>query len=455
MSRHRRLFPARRRFRARRLFRSGSVEPPPRRPAAPARPLAVVVALAALTLVGTTCTAEREDDPGAQGVTTTAVPGRPATVPAAPTETPPPAPPVPAPALDGLSVELVEMAAVEAPTSMAVRPGDPALYVTEQGGRLRRLVPDRDAYDLVRTPMVDLSDEVTAGGEQGLLGVAFSIDGRRLYLSFTGTDGRQYVDEWTVTDSGSSVRADGDSRRNVITVDDFAPNHNGGQLALGPDGFLWYSMGDGGGAGDPRDTGQDPSDLLGSLLRIDPDGGDPYAVPASNPFVQGGGAPEVFAYGLRNPWRFSFDSATGDLWIADVGQGDVEEIDFLAGAGGLPAGANFGWSELEGDEPFDGGEAPAGAVAPLHTYALGDGRCAVVGGYVYRGAMVPALVGAYLYGDYCDGGVRALAQSGGELVAEASLGVTVPNLSSFGQDQNGEIYALSLDGPIYRIQPAG
>ncbi len=413
-----------------------------------------LTALVALVGLLTACTTERD---GGAGPTSTQPAGTTSSTMVAPPATGPDGVPTsaPPPSLDAAMIALTEIAVLEEPTSMAVRPGDDSLYVTEQVGRLRRLTPDDDDFDVARSPVVDLSDDVVAGGEQGLLGVAFSIDGRSLYLAYTGLDGRQYVDEWQVTESGSSLRVDDASRRRVFTVDDFAPNHNGGQLALGPDGFLWYSMGDGGGGGDPQGTGQDPSDLLGSLLRVDPDGGDPYAVPAGNPFAGGGGAPEVWAYGLRNPWRFSFDAETGDLWIADVGQGEIEEIDFLPAAGGLRAGANFGWSELEGDQPFEGGEAPAEAVAPLFTYELGNGRCAVVGGFVYRGEAIPALVGAYLYGDFCDGAIRGLVQQGGEVVTEAALGVSVPSLSSFGQGQDGELYALSLAGPIYRIDPAG
>jgi glucose/arabinose dehydrogenase len=352
--------------------------------------------------------------------------------------------------LDQAAVTLTEIAELDAPTAFAVRSGDTRLYLTERVGRVRRLIVDeRGRITLDRTPVLDISGDVTAGGEQGLLGLAFSSDGRSLFVAYTGEDEQQYVDEVTMT----TERADPRSRRNVLTVPDFASNHNGGQLAFGPDGFLYYGMGDGGGGGDPEGTGQDPTDLLGSLLRIDPDGGDPYAVPSSNPFADGeDGAPEVFAFGLRNPWRFSFDRQTGDLWLADVGQGEVEEIDHVASDAGRGRGANFGWSAMEGDRPYDGDE-PSDHVPPLLAYDHGDGRCAVVGGFVYRGTRIANLAGAYVYGDYCDGHVRALVERDGELVADRDLGVVVPSLSSFGEDAAGELYAVSLDGQVYRIDP--
>jgi len=221
----------------------------------------------------------------------------------------------------------------------------------------------------------------------------------------------------------------------------------------------FWGMGDGGGAGDPELTGQDPTDLLGSLLRVDPDvapedrASVPYAIPNGNPFADGGGAPEVWAYGLRNPWRFSFDRATGDLWIADVGQNEFEEIDFLPAEGGTNAGrgANLGWSELEGAEPFDGGTAPDGTVPPLHTYDRSNGACSVTGGYVYRGTRVPAMTGVYLYADYCEGRLRGLTQRDGVLEDERDLGVDIASPTSFGQDADGELWVLSEDGPVYRI----
>jgi glucose/arabinose dehydrogenase len=189
----------------------------------------------------------------------------------------------------------------------------------------------------------------------------------------------------------------------------------------------------------------------GSLLRIDPvaQGADPYAIPGGNPFVGGGGRAEIFAYGLRNPWRFSFDRATGDLWVADVGQSAIEEINVVPLA--EAAGVNFGWNRLEGSRPFEG-DPPAEHVLPVFEYDRGGG-CSVTGGYVYRGSQIAGLQGAYLFGDYCAGQVRALVQRDGEVVAERELGVEVPSLSSFGERADGELYALSLDGPVFRLDP--
>ena len=271
---------------------------------------------------------------------------------------------------------------------------------------------------------------------------------------------RQHLDEYEM----GTDRVNGGSRRELLVIDDFAPNHNGGNIVFGPDGFLYWGMGDGGGAGDPAGTGQNPGDLLGDLLRIDPDvapeerdNGATYSIPDGNPFRNGGGAPEVWAFGLRNPWRFSFDRATGDLWIADVGQGDIEEIDFLPATGGTGAGrgANFGWSSVEGNNPFNEGTAPEGAVGPIFAYDHDGGRCSITGGYVYRGEAIPALVGIYLYADFCGGEIRGLAQENGEAVSEGSLDQVVSFPSSFGEDNDGELYVLSLSGPVYRIAAAG
>ena len=358
----------------------------------------------------------------------------------------------PVPDLAALDLELTEIATTEAATALAVRSGEAALYVAEQEGRVRRIKVTDDGkghvrYDLERTPVLDIHGDVTAGGEQGLLGLAFSPDGRRMYVAYTTSDAdTQRVDEFRMNDT----RVDTKSRRQIFEVPDFAPNHNGGDLIFGPDGFLYYSMGDGGGGGDPQDTGQDPSDLLGDLLRVDPEGGDPYGVPDGNPFKDGGGAPEVYAFGLRNPWRFSFDRDTGDLWIGDVGQGQYEEIDFLPASDGAGNGANLGWSAREGVHAYEGGDRPAGAIDPIFEYNHSEG-CAVIGGYVYRGKAIPALQGVYLFSDSCHGEVRALVQQHGAVVAERTFDVAASSPSSFGEDADGELYVVSLEGTVYRI----
>jgi glucose/arabinose dehydrogenase len=238
----------------------------------------------------------------------------------------------------------------------------------------------------------------------------------------------------------------------VLVVDQPFANHNGGDLAFGPDGFLYIGLGDGGGAGDPFGNGQSLQTLLGKMLRIDPrrSGGAPYTVPPSNPFVGDPGArPEIWAYGLRNPWRFSFDRATGDLWIADVGQSNLEEIDRQPASS--RGGENYGWSAFEGSVPLGG--SPAGeVVSPVFEYDHTGGVCAVAGGYVYRGSAIPALDGAYLFADVCVGQVTWLRLTEGG-VEHATIGTPLSGPASFGEDADGELYVLTLAGPVYRLLP--
>jgi glucose/arabinose dehydrogenase len=343
-------------------------------------------------------------------------------------------------------VRLVRVAQLEQPVAMAVRPGERTLYLVEQVGRVRAIRGGR----LDPTPVLDISEQVTAGGEQGLLGLAFSPDGRYLYLHYTDRSGDHQVSELTM----DGQRADPGSQRSVLRIDDPFGNHNGGQLAFGPDRRLYLAFGDGGGGGDPEGNGQSLDSLLGKILRIDPrpGGGQPYRVPSDNPFVDRDGArPEIWAYGLRNPWRFSFDAATGDLWIGDVGQNAYEEIDYQpAGSGGR----NYGWNRREGRHPYSGGERPSGAVDPVIEYGRAGGACTVIGGFVYRGRRIGGLRGAYLYGDYCAGWVRAARVRDGKVAEQRDLGLSVPGLSSFGADAAGELYALSLGGEVYRLAPA-
>jgi glucose/arabinose dehydrogenase len=343
-------------------------------------------------------------------------------------------------------VRLVRVARLEQPVAMAVRPGERTLYLVEQVGRVRAI----RGGQLDPTPVVDISELVTAGGEQGLLGLAFSPDGRYLYLHYTDRDGDHQIAELAMR----GQRADKGSHRSVLRIADPFGNHNGGQLAFGPDRRLYIAFGDGGGGGDPEGNGQALTSLLGKILRIDPRpaGGRPYGVPADNPFVNREGArPEIWAYGLRNPWRFSSDAATGDLWIGDVGQSAYEEVDREpAGLGGH----NYGWNRREGRHPYNGGERPQGAVDPVIEYGRAGGACTVIGGFVYRGQRIRGLRGAYLYGDYCAGWVRAARADSGRVLEQRDLGLQVPGLSSFGTDTAGELYALSLGGDVYRIAPA-
>jgi len=356
----------------------------------------------------------------------------------------------PDPSVEDATLGLTTIATVEAPTAITARHGDTSLYVTEQAGRIRRVRRSGNSFALDDAPVLDVTSDVKSGGEQGLLGIAFSSDGSRMYFAFTNTGADQQVDE--VTLDGDRVVSG--SRRTLIVVPDFAPNHNGGDLVLGPDGFLYYSMGDGGGGGDPMNSGQNPHDLLGDILRIDPtkpSGGKAYGIPADNPFADGrDGAPEVWQYGLRNPWRLSFDRDTKDLWIGDVGQGEIEEVDFLPA--GSPAGANFGWNAVEGTEPFSSSGPPPGAVAPIYEYHHDHGRCSITGGFVYRGKAIPSLQGTYLFGDNCDGNIEGLRRAADGTVTVTDLHLHVNGLSSFGEDNDGEMYAVGVvDGTVSHI----
>jgi len=339
-------------------------------------------------------------------------------------------------------IRLVPVAELEQPVAMAVRAGDRALYVAEKVGRVVALSPGSDPR-----VVLDLTNRVSLGSEQGLLGLAFSPNGRYLYVDFTDTEGDTNVAEFAFDDDG----ADPASERLVLFVDQPFSNHNGGALAFGPDGYLYVALGDGGSGGDPKGNAQSLSTLLGKLLRISPrpSGGEPYAIPPDNPFVGWSGArPEIWAYGLRNPWRFSFDAATGDLWIGDVGQNAWEEIDLEPA--GSDGGSNFGWDRLEGTHPFEGGSAP-GSVPPVFEYANGAGSCAVTGGYVYRGALIPRLVGSYVFADYCRGRLEALVPGKGRAMEARALGPRIDALASFGEDARGELYVLSLAGTVSRI----
>jgi glucose/arabinose dehydrogenase len=309
------------------------------------------------------------------------------------------------------------------------------LYVVEQAGRVMRLPGGEGKPEL----FLDLSDEVSCCGEQGLLSVAFApdyADSGLLYVDYTNTDGDSRVVEYERREGDPPV-ADSGSARELLAVDQPFQNHNGGLALFGPDGKLYIGLGDGGSEGDPSRNGQDLSTLLGKILRLDP---------------QDSGTPPIFAYGLRNPWRFSFDRESSDLWIGDVGQDTLEEID-SAPANELGERLNFGWSAFEGDRRLNSDQAAPGALAPTLVYGHDQG-CSVTGGYVVRDPAVTSLYGRYLYGDYCAGQLRSFTARAGERAADdRPLGVDVPGLSSFGEDVDGHIYATSLDGPVYRLDP--
>jgi len=351
------------------------------------------------------------------------------------------------PRLADAQIDLQQIAMLQQPVALAVRAGDDALYFAEKIGRVVALHEDGAEPEVI----LDITGEVSQGSEQGLLGLAFSPDGRFLYVNYTDVQGHTHVTEFATTEDGVDVA----SRRDVLFVEQPFSNHNGGNLAFGPDGYLYIGLGDGGSAGDPSGNGQSLETLLGKMLRISPrpSGGDPYGIPPDNPFVGRDDAlPEIWAYGLRNPWRYSFDRETGDLWIGDVGQSAWEEVDVERA--GSPGGRNFGWDLFEGSRPFEGGSDEDETVPPIFEYSLGGGGCAVTGGYVYRGEEIPDLVGAHLFGDFCLGELQAFVLRDGEAAQIRSLEAGVNGLASFGEDADGELYVLSLNGPVYRIVPA-
>ncbi len=337
-----------------------------------------------------------------------------------------------------------------------VRPTDFAdagggrLLVLEQPGRVRVI----SGGQLLPDAFLDLTARVgSSGNEQGLLGIAlhpqFASNGF-FYLDYTDLNGDTVVARFYAPPG--ALQADAASERALLNTDQPFANHNGGSLAFGPDGYLYIGMGDGGSGGDPQGNGQKLSTLLGKILRIDVDSGEPYAIPPDNPFANGeSGRAEIWAYGLRNPWRFSFDRATGDLYIADVGQNAWEEVDYLPA--GAPGGANFGWNIREGANPFRG-EAPAGVqlIEPVAQYPHPEG-CSVTGGFVYRGAALPALNGIYLYGDYCNGRIWGLLRAPDGGWQNRLLFETGTNLSSFGQDASGELYLLDQrSGSVLKLE---
>lgn len=423
---------------------------------APSRTWARVLAAAlAATVAAAACSS---DDAGDAATTTTAPSTTDAGDPGSTSSTAPLAEGT----LDDVELDIQEIAEVDTPTALAARPSSPDLYIAEQGGKVRivKVTTSEGSttprYQLQTTPVLDLSDEVIDEGERGLLGLAFSSDGRKLYVDLTAEpDGRTLVLEYEL---GDRTTVDRTSRRELLEVEQPAANHNGGNLALGPDGYLYVGLGDGGGAGDPDGNGQDPDALLGSILRIDPAGGtddEPYAIPAGNPFADGrDGAPEVWLKGVRNPWRFSFDSVTGDLWVADVGQGDWEEIDRLPANGGFDAGrgANLGWDRMEGTHEFEG-ENPPGAILPVYEYSHDEG-CSIIGGYQYRGDAIAELQGSYLFADYCVAGLRAIQLDGGTVIDERAWDLPLAEVRSFGEDEDGELFVLLGSGPVLKLVPA-
>jgi glucose/arabinose dehydrogenase len=352
----------------------------------------------------------------------------------------------------GNGVRLASIGRFANPLYVTAPPNDRRhLFVVEQAGRIIVLRGGRRPPQ----PFLDIRAKVTAGGEQGLLSMAFAPDYAqtgRFYVYYTERSGQEAIWEYR---RANAERADPSTGRLVLRMADPEPNHNGGLMLYGPDGLMYVGTGDGGGGDDqhgPRGNAQSLGSLLGKILRIDPrtSGGRPYTVPSSNPFAGRSGArAEIYAYGLRNPWRFSFDRATGDLVIGDVGQDAVEEIDFVRRGAGR--GANFGWRPWEGrSRNFD--EPAPGAVFPVITHTHSEGFCSITGGYVVRDRSVPGLYGRYIYGDYCEGRVRAATLRAGRRTTGRVLALPkVDGLSSFGEDAAGRVYATSLNGTVYRF----
>jgi glucose/arabinose dehydrogenase len=345
-----------------------------------------------------------------------------------------------------LAVELV--AELEMPVFLTSPAGDSRLFVVEKPGRVRVI----EGGQLRPEPFLDLTGRVSLGMEQGLLGLAFHpryATNGWLYVNYTDTEGDTRVVRYTVSHDPNV--ADSASAKLVLRVDQPYANHNGGMVAFGPDGMLYIGLGDGGSAGDPKENGQDPTTLLGAMLRIDVEGADPYAIPPDNPFVGIKDArPEIWAIGLRNPWRYAFDRPSGKLYIADVGQNELEEIDVV---GVADKGPNFGWDIMEGTRCYEPKKCDKrGLVLPVLEYGRDDG-CSVTGGYVYRGKAIPDLSGHYLYSDYCQGWLRSFRLSPSGAAAErreyaaGKLGL----VTSFGEDAAGELYVMTLDGKVLRL----
>lgn len=345
------------------------------------------------------------------------------------------------------TAELQPIASGSGFVDAAWRSGDQTVFVVVQSGQV---LPLRNGA--LGAPVLDIADRVKAGGEQGLLGLAFSTDGALAYVAYTYREGNSVVSEFPVDANGAFG-----IERIVLTQDQPYPNHNGGDLAIGPDGMLYVGFGDGGAANDPERRAGRLDTLLGKLLRIDPTaaGDRAYTVPADNPFVGTDGAlGEIWSTGLRNPWRFSFDRPTGDLWIADVGQGQWEEIDLARATDGGGRGTNFGWSAFEGTHPFNDDVPTDGVTMPIYEYEHGDRGCAVSGGVVAHDPALATLDGWYVYSDYCSGQVRGLHVTGEKVDGDVELANSAA-VAAVVDGPNGEIYVLSTQNGILRLIPSG
>lgn len=335
---------------------------------------------------------------------------------------------------------------LSSPLALTTPNGDARLFIVEQIGRIR--VVKNGA--LLTDPYLDIQSKLTSGGERGLLGLAFHPDFASngfFYVNYTDLQGNTKVERYHATPSADV--ADASSAFPILSVVQPYANHNGGNLVFGTDGMLYIGMGDGGSGGDPQGNGQNRATLLGKLLRIDVDGGSPYAIPASNPFVgQTNARGEIWALGLRNPWRFSFDRQAGLLYIADVGQNAWEEVNVVPAS---RAGVNYGWVTMEGKHCYNASSCTqTGLELPALEYDHGNG-CSITGGFVYRGSAIQAIRGHYFYSDYCSGFLKSFRYSGGAVTQERTWDVSPGSVLSFGEDAQGELYVLSANGTVYRI----
>ncbi len=364
----------------------------------------------------------------------------------------------PPPTSDSLRLVPVVTSGLSSPVYLSAPTGDTArLFVVEQPGRIRVVQHGQ----LLTTSFLDITSRVLYGGEEGLLSVTFHpryAVNHYFYVDYTRSNAAgdtvyTMIERYTV--SADSNVADSSTHKVILQITQPQPvtnypNHKGGLVMFGPDGMLYIGMGDGGSAGDPQHRAQSPDSLLGKLLRIDVDGGDPYAIPAGNPFATSGGAKEIWALGLRNPWRFAFDRSAGLLYIGDVGQGAWEEVDVQPASQG---GLNYGWRIMEGAHCYNSANcSAAGLVLPAVEYDHSNGQCAIIGGFVYRGTRFPALAGQYFYADLCAGWVRSFSYAGGAVTGQTSwnLDLSPGSPLSFGEDARGELYLLT-GGGVYRI----
>jgi glucose/arabinose dehydrogenase len=354
----------------------------------------------------------------------------------------------PSPLPGNFTIQLIEVASgLSNPLYLTSPRNDSRLFVVEQAGRIRII----KSGQLLAQPFLDIASRVSSGGERGLLSVAFhpsyAANGF-FYVNFTDLAGNTRVERFKV--SSNPDVADVASSKLILGVTQPFANHNGGLNVFGPDGMLYIGLGDGGSGGDPQGNGQRTNTLLGKILRIDVDNGDPYSIPSGNPFARQGGLPEIWAYGLRNPWRFSFDRTSGLLYVADVGQGSIEEVDVVPAN---RAGVNYGWNIMEGSSCFSSSSCSStGLERPVFEYNHSGGACSVTGGYAYRGTAIPELVGHYFYSDYCLGFLRSFLYANGAATDQRNWDVgTIGSVTSFGEDASGEMYVVVQQGRVYRI----